>query len=392
MVRKILAITGTRADYGIMTPIYRKIHENNKLYLELVVTGMHLLPEFISGLKLIREHRYGKLHYFPTILEKEDTYYSITKTFAMTTQGLSAIIKSRKPKIILLQGDRGEMLAGAIASAYANVPIVHMSGGDFSGSIDDSLRNSISKLAHIHLTTCKKSSQRLLKMGEESNRIYEVGEPIIELINETEFIPSKNISNKYQLDLTKPIILAIQHPVSTESENGNWQIRQTLQALEELQCQTIFIYPNRDVGGIRMTETLESYRKKSFIKIFANIKTREYLSLMKIASMIVGNSSSGIIEAPSFKLPAINIGSRQHHRLKSTNVIDVDYDKNLIKKAILYALNNTEFKSKLKKCKNPYGTGKTSSKTVNILLHLHLKSSLLTKWIKTDENFVENYA
>ena len=387
MKRKIASITGTRADYGLMRPVFKAIAENGELELELMVTGMHLLPEFHSGLAAIRSDSYGRLRNVSMTLG-EDSGKAMAQSFGLAVFGITAILEEVHPEILLLQGDRGEMLAGAVGAAHMNIPIVHMSGGDYSGSIDDSIRNAISKLAHIHLTTCKQSSERLMAMGESANRIREVGEPVLDVIRQMSFISADTLANELDLDLSQPIILATQHPVTTETEQAAWQLIQTLDALSGLGFQTVFTYPNADAGGRHMVAVLESYREKAFLRIVPNLGSEKYLSLMKIASVLVGNSSSGILEAPSFKLPAINIGTRQQGRLRSSNVLDVGYDKQQIREAVLFALRDRAFRAGLVLCVNPYGDGRTAGRTVQVLCELKLLSSLLTKWVPSDEQFI----
>lgn len=387
MKRKILTITGSRADYGLMTPVYKKIKDNPNFKLEMIVLGMHFLPEFKSSLKQIKRDKLGKINLLK-IKFLDDEEVGMSKFVASTISYVTTIIKKIKPNILLLQGDRGEMLAGAIAAAFMNIPIVHMSGGDYSGSIDDSLRNAISKFAHIHLTTCKKSTERLLKLGESSNRIFEVGEPGVDLIKSIRFTSKKHLAREFRLDPSKPIILATQHPVTTEYEQAGWQIKQTLSALEDINIQTIFTYPNNDAGGKMMIDVLESFRNRNFIRIIPNLGSQKYLSIMKISSVLVGNSSSGILEAPSFKIPVINIGTRQYGRVQANNIINVNYNKKAIKNAIRFVLTNKRFKDLLKRCKNPYGEGNTAKRTVKILERLIISSSLITKWIDYKGSFL----
>ncbi len=387
VTRKIISITGTRSDYGLMTPVIRSIVNSANLTLELIVSGMHLLPEFKSSLAKIREDNFCRLHFTSMILG-EDSSQAMAQSLGLAILGFTSILSNANPDIVLLQGDRGEMLAGAIAAAHMNIPLVHMSGGDYSGSIDDSIRNAISMFSHIHLTTCHQSSERLLAMGEAANRIFEVGEPGLDVIKQMKFIAADVLAQELKLELSKPIILAAQHPVTTEADQAAWQITQTLEALKELDIQCVFTYPNSDVGGREMTRVLESYSQNKFIRIVPNLGSEKYLSLMKIASLMVGNSSSGIFEAPSFKIPAVNIGTRQHGRLSSTNVINVPYDKDEIVSAVRYALENRDFHAHLRDCSNPYGDGATAGRTVEILQRLLITPALLAKWMKSEESFL----
>jgi UDP-N-acetylglucosamine 2-epimerase (non-hydrolysing)/GDP/UDP-N,N'-diacetylbacillosamine 2-epimerase (hydrolysing) len=384
MARRILTITGTRSDYGLMTPVFEAIARAPGLELQLIVTGMHLLPEFRTSLERVRADAFGPLHY-ATLGNNGTGGGAMARALGEIAIAAVGIMESVKPDILLLQGDRGEMLAGAIAAAHMNVPVVHMSGGDRTGSIDDSIRNGISKFAHLHLTTCAESSRQLIAMGESEGRIVEVGEPGLDVIRGLSFVAPEVLAEELGLDLTRPFLLATQHPVTTEAGSGAWQMRQVLEALEEVDLQTVFTYPNSDAGSKEMVEVLESYRGRSFLRIVPDLGSRHYLSLMRLAAAIVGNSSSGIFEAPSFKLPAVNVGTRQHGRLRARNVVDVGYDKAAIVQGIRFALGDAEFRAALRDCTNPYGDGRTAPRTVDILQRLRLVPALLTKWIETAE-------
>jgi UDP-hydrolysing UDP-N-acetyl-D-glucosamine 2-epimerase len=375
-MRKILSLTGSRSDYVLMTPVYQAIAKDRNFQLEMIVTGQHLLPEFSGSLAQIRKDRFARLYLASSASSSKNT----NEFFSSVTSEVSRIIKKSHPDILLLQGDRGEMLAAALAGIYQNIMIVHMSGGDYSGSVDDSVRNAISKLAQIHLVTCQKSAERLRKIGENKNRIFIVGDPIIDLIKKMNFISAKDLAQEFKLDLSKPLILAAHHPVVTEFSKARLQAEQTLQALEGMNVQTIFTYPNNDPGREEIIAVLKSNKAKN-IQVIPNLDAEKYLSLMKISSVMVGNSSSGIVEAPSFQLPAVNIGTRQFGRLKAKNVIDVAYNRNEIQRAIRFALGNKQFRLSLKKIQNPYGDGETAQKTLEILKNTQLKPELLAKWM-----------
>lgn len=386
-MKKIIAITGTRSDYGLMRPVYQGIAESKLLQLELVVTGMHLLPEFESSLAAVVEDAYARLHRVDMALG-EDSGRSMARSLGLAVCGIASVFDAEKPDVALLQGDRGEMLAGAIAAAHMNVPIVHMSGGDYSGSIDEPIRNAITQFAHIHLTTCRSSTERLIAKGESANRVFEVGEPGLDAIRTMQFVPPDALAKELDLDLGKPVVLATQHPVTTEAAQAPWQMQQVLQALEEIGLQTVMTYPNSDAGGREMTKLLESYRGRKFLRIMPNLGSQKYLSLMQVAAVMVGNSSSGIFESSSFKLPAVNIGTRQHGRLRALNVVDCDYTKESIVSAIRFALEDRHFRANLENCVNPYGDGHAAPRTVSILERLKPTASLVAKWISCDADFL----
>ena len=391
MKRTVLAITGSRAEYGLMRPVFRAVVAHPLLELQLVVTGMHLRPEFSASLEEVRSDGFCRCHELDMALA-QDSGGAMAESLGIALQGLPPVLSSVKPDMLLLQGDRGEMLAGAIAAAHMNIPIVHMSGGDFSGTIDDSIRHAISKFAHLHLTTCSASSARLLALGEQKERIIQVGEPGLDVIRELHPIAPEQLAAEFGFDLNRPLVLAAQHPVTTEADQAGRQMRQTLEALEEVGAQVVFSYPNTDAGGREMTRVLESYRGRDFIRIVPHLGSEKFLSLMRMAAVLVGNSSSGILEAASFKIPVVNVGTRQHGRLRATNVIDVGYSKEEILAGVRRALEDQPFRSALRACVNPYGDGLTGPRTADVLARLRPSMTLLAKWLANDSDFLSGAA
>jgi GDP/UDP-N,N'-diacetylbacillosamine 2-epimerase (hydrolysing) len=384
-VRRILSITGSRADYGLMEPVYRAIAACPQFEPHLAVTGMHLLPEFSSSLEQVREDKFGKLHELTSHAGEHSTF-QMAQSIGREIIEFSVLVDRIKPDIVVVQGDRGEMLAAAIAAAHANVAVVHMSGGDFSGSIDDSVRNAISKFAHFHLTNCDASTRRLIAMGESADRILEIGDPAIDQLRVVDFLPMSELGPLLDLDGAKPFLLATLHPVTDEAEKGAAQMLTLLEALAEIEIATVFTYPNSDSGGSAMRDMLESWRSRAFLRIVPNLGSRRYLSLLRHAAAIVGNSSSGIVEAPTLKVPAINIGSRQHNRVRASNVIDVACEREAIVKAVRFALTDGRFRQKLAAVNSPYGDGHAAERTVDILRRLHLGNALVAKWKQAPSN------
>ncbi len=382
-MRKILAITGTRSDYGLMRPVYKAINNDPALELHLLVTGMHFLPQYEHALSEIRQDNYG-VRYEAPISDATSTPVTMAITLGEHVTGYVPIIEKCAPDIILLQGDRGEMLAGAIAGAHLNIPLVHMSGGDFSGSIDDSIRHAITKFSHFHLPTCAQSHQALRDMGEEESRIYTVGEPALDLIKD--FIPeSKEALGKlYNLDFSKPVLLVAQHSVTTEYVQSAQHITETLEAILSLGFQALVTAPNSDAGAADMMRIIEQYIQKNpeQFSFSAHLGQRNFFSMMHHATALVGNSSAGILESSSFKTPVINIGTRQHGRMRAENVIDAGYDRIEISKAIQQATSDEAFSNKVKNSINPYGQGDTAEKTIKILKDLNIGPGLVMKWIK----------
>ena len=386
MTRRVVSITGSRADYGLMEPVHRTIASDRALELHLIVTAMHFLPAFTSSLAEVRKDRIGELHELET-MTGDDSGGGMVGSVGHAVIGMARILAEIKPDIVLLQGDRGEMLAGTIAAAHMNIPIVHMSGGDHSGSIDDSIRNAISKFAHFHLTTCDASTKRLIGMGEAPDRIREVGDPGIDQLLHMNFVPLETLAAEFGL-FDEKFILATLHPVTDEANQAAAQMQMLLHALEDVGVVTIFTYPNADAGGGAMREVLESWRNRSFLRIVPNLGSHRYLSLLRHAAAIVGNSSSGIVESPAFKVPAVNIGSRQTGRLRAGNVLDVAFDNIAIVEALRTALFDASFRKCVEACRNPYGDGRAAERTVEILKRLRLGKDLTSKWCPSDHGFL----
>jgi len=376
-MRKILYISGTRAEYGLMKYTLFKIQHHPKLKLEIIATGMHLMKEFGYTVKEIEKNGF-KIHRIGATYQRDDKA-SVCDFISKFISGLVKKVREIHPDIILALGDRPEVLCSAIVGTYLTIPVAHVHGGDISGHVDNLVRHAITKLAHIHFVATKKSAERLIKMGEEPWRVFVVGAPGLDVIQNEKLIESEEIAKKYNLDTSKPILLVLQHPVLYEIKSCTQHMRNIMEVIKELKYQTIVICPNADPGGRKMIKVIEKYRKYSFIKIYKHIPHKEFLSLMRIVSVMIGNSSSGIIEAPSFHIPVVNIGTRQMGRERTGNTIDVGYGKTEIKAAIKKALFDKKFRNKVKRCKNSYGDGKASEKIINILSKIKIDRELLEK-------------
>lgn len=377
--RKICLVTGTRAEYGLSYPILRAIQDQDDLLLQLVVTGMHLLPEYGESIDLIKKDGFHINHIIKT-LEKEETDGAVmADAIGRAIIGLTEYFKKEKPDILIAMTDLGHTLAVAVVGAHMNIPVAHVHGGDVSGSVDELVRHATTKLSHIHFPATKKSAERIIKMGEDSWRVHVVGAPGLDVLLHSELYDEQTIRKKYGLTQDKYFIL-IQHPVSTEEDQAGEQFKKTLQAIESFNIQTILIYPNADAGSKDIIKVIESYNK-DYLKAYKNLPRKDYLSLLRCSSAQIGNSSSGIYEAPSFHIPVVDIGTRQSRREKAENVVCVDYDTDKIKSAIKFILEDNEFRQKLKNCLNPYGDGTAGKKIVQILTNLDLNDKLIAKQI-----------
>jgi len=377
MKRKILYISGSRADYGLMKSVLFRIKNTPDLELHIAATGMHLLPEFGSTIDEIQQDGFTCHRIDAT--QVQDSKDSMALFIGCFIQKCVPVVNTIKPDFILLLGDRGEMLGGAIVGAYLGIPVVHIHGGEITGTVDEIARHAITKLSHIHLPATQESALRIIRMGEDPKNVYVVGAPGLEQTQERELLTPSETGRKYNLDLSKPVILVLQHPVTLDGKDPAYQMRQTLEAIQELNEQSIIIYPNADAGGRAMIDEIKKFENFPNIQIFPTLGHKDFLSILRSSSVLAGNSSSGIIEAPSFGIPVVNIGTRQEGRTRGENVIESGYAKDEIKTAIEYALHNIEFREHAKNAKNPYGDGNSSSLIVDILEKTPITTDLIQK-------------
>jgi GDP/UDP-N,N'-diacetylbacillosamine 2-epimerase (hydrolysing) len=377
--RKVAVVTGTRAEYGILYPVLKAVEQHPKLRLLLVAAGMHLSHEFGYTVQELEKDGF-RIDAEVDMLSSDDTLSAMSKSIGTGIIGLTQTWERLEPDVIVVLGDRVEPLAATIAGAYMSIPVAHIHGGDTGkGGLDESARHAITKFAHIHFPATKKSAGRIIRMGEDRWRVHTVGSPALDTILNEPLLPPGTTAKKLGLDLSRPVILVVQHPVTTQVERAPQQMRQTLEAIVGLQYPTVVIYPNSDAGGRRMIEVIKQYEGYPFIKTFKSLPRREYLSLMKVASIIVGNSSSGIIDAPSFGLPAVNVGTRQEGRERGKNVIDVAHKKSDIARASERALSDKKFLAEVRKRENPYGDGKAGPRIAEAVSRVAITPRLIQK-------------
>ena len=368
---KIMAFTGTRADYPRVKKVLEKIKLNKKFELKIVVSGTHVLKEYGNTYKEIIKDGFKIYKKFNIYDSNYDTLYGATKAISNCTKRFAKILRDYNPDVVLITVDRIETLGATIPASIMNFPIAHIQGGEVTGTIDENIRHAVTKLSHIHLVANDDAKKRIIKLGEHKKYVFNVGCPYIDLIKSTKIISKDKLFNKLKLDVNKKTIILIQHAVTTEYGESKNQILKTIDELKKLdynKYQVFSIYSNADPGSKEIIKQI----KKAKFNLVKNIVSGDFINLMKYSNLLIGNSSCGIREAPSFKLPVINIGSRQNRRLRAKNVIDVDHKVYQIKKALDYALNNTKFRKILKKVRNPYGDGKASDKIVSILKNLNL--------------------
>lgn len=380
MKRRIALITGSRGEYGYIRPIIREIERHADLDYSLIVCNLHLLPDFGLSVNEIDLDRFKISDRLYMALDGY-TPASMSKSLGVFLMSITDSLVRLQPDIVLLAGDRGEQLMAAIAAAHMNIIVAHVQAGELSGNIDGMTRHAITRFAHIHFASGEDAAQRLRRVGEEDFRIHMTGAPQLDELVNGQFMSREEIAERFRLDLRRPIILFVQHPVTEEYESTVAQVEETLQVLCALKFQTVSIFPNNDAGNMEVRRLLERYRRP-FMRIERNVSRQIFAGLMNIASVMVGNSSSGLIEAPCFGLPAVNIGSRQRGRMRGSNVIDVPCEGKAIHAAIEQAMSK-EFRKQMKAGNgNPYmGDGRVATRIVDVLRALKLDERLLKKQI-----------
>ncbi len=376
-MRHIAIITGSRGEYGYIRPIMREIEACGDLGYRLIVTNLHLLPDFGYSLQEIERDGFKVADKIYMALDAY-TPASMAKSLGIFLMGVTDALMRLKPDIVLLAGDRGEQLMAGIAAAHMNIPVAHIQAGELSGNIDGVTRHAIARFAHIHFAANEDAAERLRKSGEQEFRIYLTGAPQLDELVNGEFAPLEELAKAYGVRTDEPLILFIQHPVTEEYEQAARQVQETLEAVCDLKCQTVVVFPNNDAGSEDARRMIERYRWP-FVRVERTLPRRMYIGLMRMASVMVGNSSSGLIEAPMFALPVVNVGTRQRGRYHGSNVIDVPVERAVIRSAIERAMS-PEFRVRLQSEQRPYlSDGQVSKRIVDILLRIEINEQLLKK-------------
>lgn len=384
--RKIAVYTGSRTEYGILRPVLEEIMASRKLKLQLIVSAFHFIKKFGSTYSYIIGDK------FPVAAKVK-----MTKPREMSGkmglevgQGVSKLTRkllSLSPDILLLNGDRGETFAAAIAGALLPMPVAHIHGGDITrAGLDESMRHAITKLSHIHFCASRKSYDRVLQMGEDPKRVFLVGAPGLDDFVKAPILNIRSLEEKMGFAVKRPLIVVLEHPVTTSIETAPEEIALTLKSVSRFPGTKVIIYPNGDPGSEGMIRVIEQHRGRDGFYIFNSIERLNYINLLRNADVLVGNSSGGIIETASCGLPTVNIGIRQENREQSGNVIDVPYNVETIGSAISKCLDDTRFIAKVKKVQNVYGDGTAAPKIAKILGEIPLSRGFLQKHFHVTKN------
>ncbi len=373
---RILFFTGSRGEWGYLRPILEKC-KKMKINFKLCVTNMHLLDSFGLSIKEIEKDGFKVDDKIYMALDGYNKF-TVAKSMGILMSSLVDTINRINPSWIVLAGDRGETLIASIVSAYTDIPIAHIQAGELSGVIDGQARHAIGKFSNLHFASNKDAVSRLKKLGEEKFRIKLVGAPQLDDIKNKKFEKLSKLKNKYNIDLNSGYILIIYHPPQSRVESIRKDLDSIFNFLKTEKIKKIWISPNNDAGSaIIKTEFLKKRQANDYL--FDNLPRQEYLTLLKHAKCILGNSSSGILESPSFNVPCINIGNRQYGRLRAKNIIDVTKVKETSLKKAYKLSQSITFKQKIKNIKNLYGDGNSSEKILNTILKTKINDKLMFK-------------
>ena len=367
--KKICIVTGTRAEYGLFYPLLKRLKNDATFDLQIVATGMHLSPEFGMTYQEIEEDGFD-INEKVEMLLSSDTEVGISKSIGIGMLSFADVFERLKPDLLIVLGDRFETFAAALSAFIAKIPIAHLHGGELTeGVIDDALRHCITKMSCFHFTSTEKYRKRVIQLGESPDRVFNVGAIGLDNINETELLQKEELENRLCFKFNGKTALVTFHPVTLENHSSEKQFKELLHALEDMkELKIIFTKPNADTDGRVIIELINKYGKSKPGKAisFSSMGRLNYLSAMKYVDVVIGNSSSGIIEFPSFGKATVNIGERQTGRIKAESIIDCRPVKGDIDAAIKKALSD-DFRSLCKNVKNPYGKAGTAERIVDIL-------------------------
>lgn len=365
-MKKLCVVTGTRAEYGLLKPLLHKIKVDKDLELQLVVTGAHLSPEFGLTYQEIVDDGF-EIRERVEILLSSDTSVGITKSMGLTMIGFAETYERLVPDLLILLGDRYEIFAAASAAVVAMIPIAHISGGDVTeGAIDEAFRHSITKMSHLHFTTTESYRQRVIQLGEDPGRVFNVGALGVESALNLELLNQEDLEREIGFSFVRPTAMVTFHPVTLEGGTAQEQFQELLDALDEFpDLKVIFTKANADTDGRVINQMIDEYVLNNSTRAVAytSLGQLRYLSSLQYVDMVIGNSSSGIIEAPSFKIPTINIGDRQKGRIQAESIINCESNKQEIIRAIDVSMDS-KIKREIESIENPYSQDDTSGKII----------------------------
>ncbi len=357
-MKKILFLTGTRADFGKIKSLISTLENNQEFEVFVFVTGMHLQKEYGYTLIEIERCNFKNIHAFQNHTHET----TMDLTLAKTIEGFSSYCKQINPDLIVIHGDRVETLAGAIVGSLNNILVAHIEGGELSGTVDELIRHSVTKLSHIHFVSNDEAAKRLLQMGEIKSSIFTIGSPDIDIMFSENLPTEESVKEYYQIDFDQYAIVMF-HPVTTEDKQMKQYADDFVASLLAVDEKFVVIFPNNDLGSKYIIDAYQKIANNKRFRIFPSLRFEYFLVLLKKAKFIIGNSSAGIREAPYYGIPVINIGTRQQNRTLNADIINVDYQKENIIKALHSVTNH-----KISQAYDDFGKGNSAELFLNSLL------------------------
>lgn len=376
-MRKVMVLTGKRGGFGAMKPMLRLLRDDPAFELQLIVTDQHLNPRF--GRTIAEVEQEFAVAAAVDIEQMDDSALGRAQALGRCVTRMAETLARLSPDCCVLYGDRGEVLATALAATTLGVPIIHLQGGDVSGSVDEQMRHAMTKLSHMHCPSTAASARRILAMGEEPWRVHVVGDNHIDLIVAGEYFSPEEVGARLNLDPTQPTVVVLQHSETTAPASAYDQMVETLEAVRRLECQTVVVYPCSDVGYQGVIRAIEDLATGPNFRVFHNLDAPVFWGLLAFARVLVGNSSAGIIESPTFRLPVVNIGRRQEGRERASNVVDVSHARDTIFAALRRAMLDESFRAEVASCQQIYGDGRAGVRVVELLRGTEPDSRL---WVK----------
>lgn len=391
-MRRIAVVTGARSDYGIYLPILRRIAASPELSLQLVAGGAHLDPRYGRTVDAIRQDGFDIAAEVEMVPAADDGA-ATADAMGRGVVGFARAYASLAPDLVLVLGDRFEMLSAAVAALPQRIPLAHIHGGELTeGALDDAIRHAMTKMSHLHFVSTEEYGRRIVSMGEEPWRVVVSGAPALDNLRDLELLSRAELSERYGVDAARPFLLVTYHPATLEHERTAERIEALLGALADAHLPVVFTYPNADMGSAAIIERVNAYvASHADARVAVSLGTRGYFSMMAHAAAMVGNSSSGIIEAASFTLPVVNIGDRQHGRARGRNVIDCASDEASIAAAIAQAVSPS-FRASLGDLRNPYGDGMASERIVRTITDVPLEGLLRKQFYEPAPSHVAGVA
>jgi UDP-hydrolysing UDP-N-acetyl-D-glucosamine 2-epimerase len=377
MTLRVGIVTVGRSDYGIYFPVLRLLQAEKEVDLRLIVAAGHLDPKYGNTVQEIEKDGFSIAARVPMKMNG-DSRADVAMAIGIGVQEFASVFRHLEPDVVVLLGDRYEMISAAIAALPFRIPVAHIHGGELTfGAVDDAIRHAITKLSHLHFAATAEYGRRIKQMGEEPWRVHVTGSPAIDSIQSFDPIPQSELESEIGLELPRTLLITY-HPTTLEGDDQS-PLSNLMEAVSGSGCSLLFTYPNADSNSNQIIRSVKEFiASRPNAHFVTNFGHRKYHSVQRYVAAMVGNSSSGIIEAASFHLPAVNIGTRQEGRVRASNVIDVGYSKDAIEKGIAAAIS-PEFHRSIAEIVNPYGDGHAAERIVSVLKSIQTGSTLIVK-------------